>query len=432
MFTRLAIIVLIAALSGCANFNSISRNSSLGGVDNTTNVAIHLDAQQRLVLSKKNMEIICAEPNPDAMAAYAAALGLGVQIPRLGGGSVAQSGSSSVADIGLRTQSITLMRDALYRLCEASMNGMANKYHMPPLLVRGMDLTAVVLATEQLTGAVAASQSALVASAKASAASSGSEMIRANEQALDIAEKDAKKTKEEYDTAKAALDVQDKVVIDKQAALNAAADEKDKEKFKIELDAEKVKQKSLQDDTTKKKEAQEKANKLVAEIKETREGILRQISTSAYAETGGDKVLNPNWSGKNLHENSEKNVATVANAVKEMVRHVLDKDYSPEGCLSFYGNFFTEQNPNNIAPGTLEMLKEIHANCQSGLISRANAKNYVDMKRADDAPNILKLEIEKLKLEKENKELEIKKMELEAKQGNDKEKPKVEASAKNN
>lgn len=442
MFMRFLIVMTIAVLSGCANFNSVGRSSSLGGGSYSENVAIHLDAQQRVVLSKGNMEKICSEPSPDAMAAYAAALGLGVQIPRIGGGSLAQGGSSSIADIGLRTQTITVMRDALYRICEASMNGTINEYHMPPLLVRGMDLTAVVLATEQLTGAVAASQAALVASAKASATASGSEMLRANEQALDLAKTDAANAKADYDTAKGKLAIQDQVVIDKQTAMNTATDEAAKAQLKNELAIEKANQESLQKEVADKKKAQEKADKLVADITETREGVLRQMSTSTNVETGGDKSFNnPGGVGKSLHDNSEKNIAAVATAVKEMVQHVLDKDYSAEGCLSFYGNVplakFKKETKNiDLTPdeqaAVLKITNEVHKNCRDGLGEKAKTKNQIELIRANNAVKILQhevelekikngpkklleLEIEKLKLENESKKLELEKMKQEEK-----------------
>ena len=404
MFMRFLIVISIAVLSGCANFNSIGRSSSLGGISNTENVAIHLDAQQRVVLSKKDMDKVCSEPNPDAMAAYAAALGLGVQIPRIGGGSLAQGGSSSIADIGLRTQSITLMRDALYRICEASMNGTINEYHMPPLLVRGMDLTAVVLATEQLTGAVVASQAALVASAKASATASGSEMLRANEQALAIAEAEAKEMSDKSTTADADLTAQDTKVENAQAQVNsliaqstANPSDKDvesklssaKETFKNEQ----AEQKKLQDAAARAKEELKRANKLVADIKETREGVLRQMSTSTNVETSGDKSFNnPSGAGKSLHENSEKNIAAVAIAVKEMVQHVLDKDYSAEGCLSYIGNNKASIN-HAITPDS------VPDQCTKGLVELQNKKHALAMEKLKI--DKLELEVKKLELQKE-------------------------------
>ena len=118
--------------------------------------AIHLDAQQRLVLATAMG--FCAEPSPDALAAYTSSLGLGIRASNLSAASVARTLATSAGSIGLRTQSITLMRDALYRMCEASNNGHLANWEIAAFLRRSQDLTAVVLAIEQLTGATAANQ----------------------------------------------------------------------------------------------------------------------------------------------------------------------------------------------------------------------------------------------------------------------------------
>ena len=121
-------VLLLSAISlgvGCANLNTIGRTTSLDST-NGKGKAIHLDIQQRLLVVNA-MDKYCAEPSPDALAAFAAAVGLGASAPTQGAVSASGSASSSAASIGLRTQSITLMRDALYRMCEAYGNEMLSK-----------------------------------------------------------------------------------------------------------------------------------------------------------------------------------------------------------------------------------------------------------------------------------------------------------------
>jgi len=166
------VILLFGALSlfeGCANMNTIDRTTSLDST-NKKGKAIHLDIQQRLLVVNA-IGKYCAEPSPDAMAAFAAAAGIDASAPTQDAVSAAGSMSSSAASVGLRTQSITLMRDALYRMCEAYGNEMLSGPQVMTLLSRSQDLTAVILATEQLTGAVVAHQAALsgIASADATA-----------------------------------------------------------------------------------------------------------------------------------------------------------------------------------------------------------------------------------------------------------------------
>ena len=129
-------------LIGCANMQTISRTTK---VPSDEGIAIHLDAQQRVVLS--DGKVFCAEPSPDALSAYAASLVLGINEQ------MSATQNSSATDIGLRTQSITLMRDAFYRICEAYSNDQLEKWEVSARLRQGQHLTAVSLAIEQLTTA---------------------------------------------------------------------------------------------------------------------------------------------------------------------------------------------------------------------------------------------------------------------------------------
>ncbi|MCX7383333.1 MAG: hypothetical protein NT133_18395 [Alphaproteobacteria bacterium] len=157
-------------LTGCANFNMLDRRTPLtpGGT------AIHLDAPQRLVFTNRKGEV-CAEPTPDALQAYASALGAGVSAPSQGAASIAGALQTSSGSIGLHTQSITLMRDNLYRICEAGYNGQLNNTDIVQMLQRSQDLTLGVLAIEQLTGAVKAPQLRLGGNAQASASASAAD-----------------------------------------------------------------------------------------------------------------------------------------------------------------------------------------------------------------------------------------------------------------
>jgi hypothetical protein len=91
-----------------------------------------LDAQQRVILvthhggSDGTRRIVCAEPSPDTMSAIAAAA------PAAGGNGEVQANlsyavSQSAASIGIRTPTIQLLRDGLYRACEGYLNGVLDK-----------------------------------------------------------------------------------------------------------------------------------------------------------------------------------------------------------------------------------------------------------------------------------------------------------------
>jgi hypothetical protein len=93
-----------------------------------TDTGATLDAQQRVILvtnyggPDRARRVVCAEPSPDTMSAIAAAAsaagGNGEVKANLG-----YAVSQSAASIGIRTPTIQLLRDGLYRACEAYLNG---------------------------------------------------------------------------------------------------------------------------------------------------------------------------------------------------------------------------------------------------------------------------------------------------------------------
>jgi len=101
------------------------------------------DAKTRLLISTKkkdakNIErrIICAEPSPDAFsqfsAEFAANLSVSVAGKGEGSGAVRESFEEIAKSMTERTQAIQLLRDGLYRDCEAHVNGRSGEftYHM--------------------------------------------------------------------------------------------------------------------------------------------------------------------------------------------------------------------------------------------------------------------------------------------------------------
>lgn len=371
---------MLLELSGCADMQTISRRTTL---DNDT-TAIHLDAQQRLVIAKGLQ--FCAEPSPDALAAYAASLGLGVSVPGQGAASVAAALQSSAGSIGLRTQSITLMRDVLYRMCEASVGGTLNSLEVSAFLRRSQDLTAVILAIEQLTGAIAANQIILNGSANAESSAT----LLSNQAAIEEATRRVKKKEEElaaakkdYETRKTAREEADKKLTDKKTALTAAetafntkkkefekADEKyqalkkndsaEKEKLTIEAREDRAKKESdkieantnLENAKQAVKDAESDLEKAVAalntaekdlkraeDLKQDADDFLKAIRAAGEGAITEAKAQ-ANGSGRFTHVNVAKTLDTkatekVAEAVKGIVEMALKKSYIPEACLSY-------------------------------------------------------------------------------------------------
>lgn len=150
--TRISMILLaVMVLTGCASLNSIHRTH-----DFKKGSAI-IDAKQRVIIAREGLEkgvLVCAEPSPDAMSAYAAELAGKVGVPDKVAAEFVGSFHEGSSFVGLRTQSIQLLRDESYRLCEANMNGFINKEEYSILLRRQQRITVALLAIEQLTGAI--------------------------------------------------------------------------------------------------------------------------------------------------------------------------------------------------------------------------------------------------------------------------------------
>lgn len=154
---RLTVLLGCIFLCGCANFDSIYRPLAVNGS------AVSLDAKQRAVFSaaKSKDVIVCAEPSPDALSAYGASLSATITKNPTEQAQLAETLAEQAASIGLRTQSIQLMRDAMYRACEGFLSGGITSTEFYLLQRRFQNLTLGLLAIEQLTGAVKAEQVAL-------------------------------------------------------------------------------------------------------------------------------------------------------------------------------------------------------------------------------------------------------------------------------
>lgn len=164
----LTLAVTLLASCSSAHQNSIFRKAQ------TDQSSILVDAKQRLILTSKTAKptdsdrllLACAEPSPDVFSTIASTVGASgtysdgerdilLQYAR----SIAESG----IDIGLRTQTIQVLRDMMYRLCERYFNGAIDETQFEQQAARDQRLIVSVLAIEQLTGAVRPSRAGTVA-----------------------------------------------------------------------------------------------------------------------------------------------------------------------------------------------------------------------------------------------------------------------------
>ena len=201
LLTLTAVIV-----GGCGSMTSIYRSRSVND-----DKIIAIDAKQRFAVIKyqtkervsgdgkettaKTIQSFCAEPSPDALSAISASLSGGLTKPSGKSIQAASALAESSSNIGLRTQSIQLLRDGMYRVCEAYLSGAITESEVKRLLSRYQDTMVAILAIEQLTGVTTPRQVTLGGSA---AAGVGDEVNEALE-ALNQARENEKKAKTHLD-----------------------------------------------------------------------------------------------------------------------------------------------------------------------------------------------------------------------------------------
>jgi len=159
-------------LSACSS--TINKTSKLGDYD-----ILSIDAKQRLVISGTvpgtEQRVICTEPSPDAIVAAASYAAAQAQRNVSGTGADGATASSdtnasggfgsgeSVGSIGLRTQTIQILRDGYFRVCEAYLNGAIGKDQYDGV-VRNIDSFMITLVAIEAVGGVVAAPAITIAS----------------------------------------------------------------------------------------------------------------------------------------------------------------------------------------------------------------------------------------------------------------------------
>jgi hypothetical protein len=261
--------------------------------------------------------INCAEPSPDALSALAASQGANVNTGK--GASAAESFAIAEAagSIGLRTQSIQLLRDSMFRVCESYQNHQLTPFMVQLLHQRFQTTMVSVLAIEQLTGAVRApgvvlGGSSSVGNADAIVKIAASRDAQAG--AVDAAEKDVAAKADDADKAE-----QD--VAAKQAALeNASGDEA--------AAAAQAALKQSKDAATAATKAKEGAEATLASQKKALAAIDRQLSlaqaTGSASANGAMETL----------ASQPASTEAIANAVTEIVNGTYKLGHTSDFCTA--------------------------------------------------------------------------------------------------
>jgi len=185
-FKKVLILISIA-LSGCGNLNSIYRplNMSEGsgalidikqrGILASVHESQSVDPQNKNLVKIK-ITRFCAEPSPDALSAYALELAAKAELPDKTAAQLSLASQEGSSFVGLRTQSIQIMRDSMYRICEAYASGGITADQFNTMLLRSQKMMVTLLAIEQITGTLQAPSVVINTRGEASSARPVTEM----------------------------------------------------------------------------------------------------------------------------------------------------------------------------------------------------------------------------------------------------------------
>lgn len=205
-----AALLPLLALGGCARLNSIHRGES---VPSDRGHILSIDAKQRNVISAPvplplpadaDARILrfCSEPPPDVFTAIASSLGLkaatGTDKTRQDISAELQQTISENASTIERSQTVNILREAMFRNCERYLNGAISPEEFIVQAARDQRAMVHVLAIEQLTGASRAQATALTTLAKAASSGVTADSI----QALDKAQTRLTQTRAAADEAR--------------------------------------------------------------------------------------------------------------------------------------------------------------------------------------------------------------------------------------
>ncbi|MGB5852635.1 MAG: hypothetical protein WBG85_10115 [Rhodanobacter sp.] len=140
----LLVVVIAFSVSGCAMFHSPATRKELASKQSYW---MSYDATRRgaLIIADQTKVKTCTEPAPDVALSFANALKGDLKLP--GGTSatgVDASFNATALALAGRDNVVLLAREALFRICEASMNGSINQNDVRPLFEKVFEEVAAI------------------------------------------------------------------------------------------------------------------------------------------------------------------------------------------------------------------------------------------------------------------------------------------------
>ena len=299
-------------LSACTNPpGTFSKAFTLSG-----DTSYSTDARQRVITSNEPKDssrpglvdpkrIVCAEPSPDVAIAVANSFAVGVSVLGQGSGSVSAAQAEGLAQLAERTVTVQLLRDQMYRACEAYANGAITGTTYSLVMSKNNKAMVTLMLGETAGGAFGRSLAAigLEASAEAQAATQG---LADNSAAMKKASDDLQAAEKDVAEAKEKLDDKEKIqkVVDAKTDPAATTDEK----------------------ATAKKEVDDAKTELTtAEAK--RDAAAQRLNQSSEASSkAAAKVAELTAGGAIEHRPTAETAAVLA----DMQRQFLETDFSDE------------------------------------------------------------------------------------------------------
>jgi hypothetical protein len=329
-------------LGSCAT--AIHKTDSFDARDGAQ--ALSIDAKQRVVIFKQLKDptssangatITCAEPSPDALSALSTSLGGSLKANANVVASLAAASTESAASIGLRTQSIQLLRDGMYRLCEAYAAQAINAEEFNRQQRRYQNLMLSLLAIEQITGAVVPRQVGL-----GNGASSAAVGDNANEAAATVTAAD----KAVSDAQTAVTAATKKLDQDKAACRAAGSDPTNASCFAVDKDTDDVNAKTA---TLKTAQAQQTTAKGALDAARAAVNAKATGATISFGDTNKTLQLT-DASARYVSEAARTIVSTtlLASFAQEECSRLWDLVADESGAYSSSGASFqgTSQSPN--------------------------------------------------------------------------------------
>ena len=158
---RHLLIALSASLAGCANMTSIHHEFS-----SAKPKIIAVDMKQRIVIVQpivtKDGKVVtaegrplmytCTEPSPDAISSWGASLKGGLKAGSTTIQDLAATLNDTASYVGQRTETVQLLRDGMFRSCEAYINNMMQPGEFVVAQKHYQNIMLGLVAMEQLRG----------------------------------------------------------------------------------------------------------------------------------------------------------------------------------------------------------------------------------------------------------------------------------------